>query len=369
MAMAAAAVWWSKTAWRDVDLRAAFDPPRVYAGEPVTLRLAIRNDKRLPLPLVSLGVWLPRGLLPADGAAGDDLIGYRGLWLSPDMAPPEASTAIRGFRRKIFVGGNSEVTLSLSIRATRRGEFWLERLDVAASDPFGLAPIPGDQVPDAALMVMPEPRITLPMSVRRRLPFGMPVRASRMFEERERFAGVRPYEPGDPLNRIHWRLTGHSGELQTKLFEPTRGAEVLFAMDLAVGEPFWDSVYPDIAEDTIGWASFLARTAFEAGWRVGVVANTHFTRGRGPLRIPPSSSRGHEGAVFAALARMPNEPTADMAPVLRELGRRLGMGTTVALISPRPGPKLRTEVALLRRRGLDVVELSPLDAWIKEAGA
>src|SRR2546423_287779 len=80
-----------------------------------------------------------------------------------------------------------------------------------------------------------------------------------MFEQPERFAGVRPYEAGDPLSRIHWKLTGHSGILQTKLFEPARSADVVLALDLAVGEPFWDSIYPEIAEDTIGWASFVGR--------------------------------------------------------------------------------------------------------------
>jgi uncharacterized protein (DUF58 family) len=371
VALAAGTRWWATAAWRHFDVEASFDPPRVFADEATTLRLTIRNEKRLPLPVVSLGVWLPRGLLPGTEAASETVVGYRGMWLPADIAPVEATSAVRGYRRRLFVPGNSEVRLELPVRVTRRGEFWLERVDVEVSDPFRLAPLSLDMVPEAALLVMPQPRIAIPMAVRRRLPFGMPVRAARMFEERERFAGIRPYEAGDPLNRIHWRATAHAGALQTKLFEPTRGAEVLFALDLAVGEPFWDSVYPEIAEDTIGWASFLARQAFQAGWRVGVVANTHFTRGRGAFRIRPSFSRGHEGAVFAALARMPNEPTADMGPVLREFGRRLGRGTTVVLISPRSGPRLREEVAMLRRRGTDLIALSPLDGWpsSREAGA
>jgi uncharacterized protein (DUF58 family) len=182
-----------------------------------------------------------------------------------------------------------------------------------------------------------------------------------MFEERERFAGVRPYEPGDPFNRIHWRLTGHTGALQTKLFEPTRSGEVVLAMDLSVGEPFWDAIFPQVAEDTIGWAAFLARDAIEAGWRVGLLANTHLTRGRGPLRVPASLAKGHEAALFAALARMPNEPTSDMAPVLSEGLRRAGQKPTVILISPEPGPGLRHQVALLRRRGIEVIQVSPLD--------
>ena len=198
---------------------------------------------------------------------------------------------------------------------------------------------------------------------RANIPFGSPAPAARMFEQRERFGGIRPYEPGDPLNRIHWKLTGHTGNLQTKIFEPTRSAEVLLVLDMAAGEPFWDSVYPRIAENTIGWASFLARLAIESGWRVGLIANTHFTRGRGPIRVPPSSVAGHEAMLFAALAMMPNEPTSDLGPVLREVGRSLGRDSTALIVSPRPGPGLQLEIALLRRRGVEVTQVSPLGSF------
>jgi hypothetical protein len=66
--------------------------------------------------------------------------------------------------------------------------------------------------------------------------------------------------------------------------------------------------------------------------------------------------------VFAALARMPNEPTSDLAPVLRESGRRLGRESVALVVSPRPGPALRHEMAALRRRGISVVHVSPLEA-------
>ena len=340
-AIVGAVALWTRIAWKKVEVSARFEPRRAFAGEPVKLRVRIANGKRLPLPLVRLAIWLPPGLAPAKGSG---------------------SPTIRGYQRRLSVGGRSEAVYELPVRVRRRGEYWLERIAVDLTDPFDLAPNRRDLKPEAELVVMPEPRIGIPVAVRRRLPFGTPAHAARMFEERERFAGVRPYEPGDPLNRIHWKLTGHVAGLQTKLFEPTRTADMLLVLDLATGEPFWDSIYPDIAEDTIGWATFLARQAITSGWRVGLVANTHLSRGRGPLRVPPSSRRGHEAALFAALARMPNEATSDLAPVLREAGRRLGRGTSAVVVSPRPGLWLRQEMDVLRRRGAEVVHLSPLEA-------
>lgn len=342
-AIAGAAAAWTRVSWRGVEVTARFAPTRAFLGEPVSLRVTVANRKRFPLPIVSVRVWLPRGLGPAEGGG-------------------RFGHTIRGFERHLSLPGRTEVSLDLPVRVRRRGEFWLDRVDVELSDPFGLAPVNRETRPEAPLLVMPEPRISIPMEVRRRLPFGTPARAARMFEERERFAGVRPYEPGDPLNRIHWKLTGHAAGLQVKLFEPTRSADVTLVLDLAVGEPFWDSVFPEIAEDVIGWASYLARQAMGSGWRVGLVANTHLSRGRGPMRVPPSARAGHEAALFAALARMPNEPTSDLAPVLREAGRRLNRDSTAVVVSARPGPGLRQQMVMLRRRGASVVHLSPLEA-------
>src|SRR5919198_2074515 len=344
--MSVAAMLWARVAWNGVEISVRFYPERVFISERTEVRVHVRNDKRLPIPLMRLGVWLPPELSPIDEAG-----------------PP----TIRGFRRRLYLPGKAEARLALPIRASKRGEYRLRLIEAELSDPFGLTPLHRELAPPPDLLVMPEPRIEIPIEVRRRLPFGTPAPLAFMFEQPERFAGVRPYEAGDPLSRIHWKLTGHSGALQTKLFEPARTADVVLALDLAVGEPFWDSVYPEIAEDTIGWASFVARQAVASAWRIGLVANAHLSRGRGPIRVLPSSARGHEAGLFATLARMPNEPSSDLAPMLRELGRGLSRTAAVVVISPRPGPWLREEIEVVRRRGLEMVELSPIEARLAEA--
>lgn len=340
-AMTAAASAWTRFAGRGVTVEAELTPAKVFVAEPVTLRLTLTNVKRLPLPLVRVTVWLPPGL---------------------SAAPGSSSPTIRGFERRVRLPARSRVVLELPVRVRRRGEYWLEQVKLELTDPFDLAPVRRTLTPEAVVMVLPNPRVPIPTDIRKRLPFGAPAQAARIFESRERFAGVRPYEAGDPLNRIHWKLTGHAGKLQTKVFEPTRSAALLLALDLSGGEPFWDNVYPDLAEETIAWAAFLAREAVDAGWRVGLTVNAHLTRGRGPIRVPMSWARGNEAALFTALARMPNEPTSDLAPVLREAGRHVGSDTTAVVISPRPGRWLWQEMEDLRRRGTDVVHLSSLEA-------
>ncbi len=332
------AAWWVRAAWTGVDVTAEFRPSRSFAGEPVELVVRVVNAKRLPLPIVRLLIRLPDGL-------------------APDAAPDP--TGLRGYRRRLSVPGRGEAVLRLPVFAIARGEYWLEHVRVELTDPFDLAPSARQVEVEQALIVLPGPAGEGPVRIRRWLPFGSPQPGARLFEDREHFAGVRDYAPGDPMHHVHWRLSAHAGRLQTKRFEPTRSAEVLFALDLSAGEPFWHAVDPPGAEETIGWASYLARQAIHAGWRAGIVANTHLRKGRGPLRLAPSASVGHEAALFAALARMPNQPTNDLGPVLREVGRRLTRRTTIVVISPNPGPGLDREVETLRRRGSDVLLLAP----------
>ena len=347
-AIAVTAVVWARTAWRDVAAEASFEPSRAFVGEDTFLVVRVANAKRLPLPIVDLLVSFPEGLYAEE---------------HPDP------TAMRGHRRRMSVDGRTETTLRIPIRAPHRGEYWLEEVQVTLSDPFDLVPLRRAVEVERPLVVMPEPRVGIPLRIRRRLPFGSPAPAARLFEDREHFAGVRDYQLGDPLHHVHWRLSAHTGRLQTKRFEPTRSAEVLFAVDVSNGEPFWHAVSPEAAEEAIGWASYLARQALHAGWRTGLVANTHLRKGRGPLRVPASGSRGHEALLFAALARMPNQPTSDLGPVLREIGRRLPVRTTVVVISARPGPSLLREIGVLRRRGCEVLQLSPPEAALGEETA
>ena len=43
---------------------------------------------------------------------------------------------------------------------------------------------------------------------------------------------ARLYQPGDPLKRVHWKLTARTQEIHTRQFEPQENAQVLLLLDL-----------------------------------------------------------------------------------------------------------------------------------------
>ena len=297
-------------------VEAWFEPARAFIGEPTFLAIRIENAKPRALPIVRIFVRLPEGL--------------------DQVADPEP-TAFHGHRRRTQVDGDAEMVLRFPVHPQHRGEFWLDRVDVELSDPFDLAPIGREIAVERPLLVMPSPRGGVPLRMRRWLPFGAPAPTPVC----SRTASTSPACATTSRATRCTTCTGASpptpAHLQTKTYEPTRSAEVLFALDLSDGEPFWEKADAALAEETIGMASYLARQAIHAGWRAGLVANTHLRRGRGPLRVSAAASAGQESILFTALARMPNQPTDDLAPILREVGRRLTRRTTVVVLSPRPG--------------------------------
>ena len=63
------------------------------------------------------------------------------------------------------------------------------------------------------LLVYPEIAPLEGYDLASRMPLGEIRMTHRLFEDPTRIAGVRAYEAGDPLNRVHWRATARTGSL------------------------------------------------------------------------------------------------------------------------------------------------------------
>ncbi|MCS6866680.1 MAG: DUF58 domain-containing protein [Gemmata sp.] len=64
----------------------------------------------------------------------------------------------------------------------------------------------------------------------------------RLFEDPTRTAGVRQYVRGDPLQRVHWKVTARTGQLHCRLYEPTTLAGATILLD------FHSDSYPSRSE-------------------------------------------------------------------------------------------------------------------------
>lgn len=142
--------------------------------------------------------------------------------------PPRAK--IEGRRMKLCsVPAGGSAVLKYDVECLTRGYYQCGPTLLETGDLFGLHRRHRIVAKPFFLMVLPKV-VPLPKyDFASRRPIGEVNAAHRLFEDPTRNAGVRPYQVGDPLQRVHWRATARTGQLQCRVFDPTTlaGASLL----------------------------------------------------------------------------------------------------------------------------------------------
>jgi uncharacterized protein (DUF58 family) len=134
----------------------------------------------------------------------------------------------------IPASGSRDVRVAVSTRV--RGRLPCPRLRIETRFPFGLWQAWSYYTPPLTAIVYPAPERDAP-----ELPTvlgGAAEQETGLAVAGDEFAGVRPYQDGDPLKRVAWRLAARSDELTVKLFEGHARGEVL--LELGAVDPRLD---------------------------------------------------------------------------------------------------------------------------------
>jgi uncharacterized protein (DUF58 family) len=179
-------------------------------------------------------------------------------------------------------------------------------------------------------------------------------------------AGVREYQPGDPLNRIHWISTARRNRLMVKEFELDPLAEVWIFVDTAQSvqasrpapvqefdpQDVWRKKYqfklqPSTLEYGVTVAASLARYYIQRGRAVGLVYSGQ------SLRVLPSDRGGRQlGKILESLALAQGDGNIPLQGVVEAQARHLPRGSTVILITPSASDAVYQVADLIMRRGL-----------------
>lgn len=126
----------------------------------------------------------------------------------------------------IPASGSREVRVAVATRT--RGRLPCPRLRVETRFPIGLWQAWAYYTPPLTSIVYPAPERDAP-----ELPMvaaGDAEQETGLAVSGDEFAGVRPYQAGDPLKRVAWRLAARSDELTVKLFEGYAQGEVVLEL-------------------------------------------------------------------------------------------------------------------------------------------
>jgi uncharacterized protein (DUF58 family) len=332
----AVAELWSNFGLRGLRYERTIGRERTVWGDDIPLDLAIRNSKPLPVPWVSVD---------------DDV--SRGVIIRDEPLTTNSLTGLVTLRSRWMVGWYERVVRHLAIVADHRGVYSFGPAKVTVADLFGHGGATADFEGRGVYLVRPR---TLPVRLagQHRAPAGDLRARHSLFEDPALFAGVRPYHPGDPIRRVHWRATARTGVTVCKRFDPSRLQNVLIALDVQVGSgPVWVND-EELVESLIVAASSLARHTLLEGASCGLAAVSLSKARDGLAMVPPRAGRDQLGVIADVLARLSVNPSAPFDHLLVRIPQSVAVGTTVVVVTARDPEPYVTALRRLDRWGYPV---------------
>ena len=180
---------------------------------------------------------------------------------------------VKGHRLAVaMLGPLGRKTLNYQLHFATRGYFQVGPLVLETGDLFGLHRRFRIVTEPVYIMVYPKV-VPLPgYDLASRRPIGEIRLTHRLFEDPTRIAGVRYYQPGDPLNRVNWAATARTGVLHCKVYDASTIAGATIVLD------FHQASYParnepGRSELAVTTALALANAVCLMGQPIGLITN------------------------------------------------------------------------------------------------
>ncbi len=342
----------------------AADAGPLQVGDTLTVTLKVRNTGKLPIGWVLVEEMLP------------------------DVAVRRGRITVKGPRIQVlFLRPLQTRTVKLKFTFHARGYYPVGPTLAETGDVFGFYRRHRTLSQPIYVMVLPV-IVALPSyDFASKRPIGEIRLANRLFEDPTRTAGVRPYQLGDPLQRVHWRATARTGVLHSRIYEPTSLAGATILID------FHKAGYPKRGEPTrsdlaVTTACALAYAVSLLNQQVGLASNgrdaaervrtealdapadttaehSFETRGaaRGRFELDDDSTRLRPVVVATrrgfdqfqqireSLARLELTDGSTFARMLLEVAPRLPKDATIVAVLPAVSVETAVALGMMRRQG------------------
>lgn len=356
--------WLTRTWAQSVSVKRNCSKQTAEVGETVAVAVAVTNSGRWPV-----GWLLVEDLLPRQALI---------------HTPARLRVTGRRIQLEMLRAGETK-TMLYQMQCNRRGYYQIGPVVLETGDYFGLHRRYRVGADPQFLLVYPEVIPLEGYDLASRRPIGEVRMTHRLYEDPTRIAGVRTYQPGDPLNRVHWRATARTGMLHSKVYEPSTvaGATLLIDFHSQSHDPRQEPLRSELA---ITAAASLANTLYQLGQQFGLVTNgrdaadrirlegwAHDWRTRDAARhagnmleqsdrlrpIVLTAQRGPEQfrRTLEILARLELTDGLTLSQLIGETDDRIPRDATVVAIVPRVDEETAIALGSLKRRGCAVTAL------------
>lgn len=323
------------------------------------------------------------GTIPVGWVLVEDLL--------PDPMLIRGRLKVQGSRiRVLFIRPLQTKSIKYKVTFEARGYYPVGPFVAETGDVFGLHRRHRLLAGPAYVMVYPKVLPLPPYDFMSQRPIGEIRLANRLFEDPTRSAGVRPYVVGDPLQRVHWRATARTGQLHSRIYEPTSlaGASILVDFHKAGypkrGEPMRSDLAVTVAcslayavslmNQQVGLASNgrdaaerIREEALEAagepppeqGFETRHAAREKFELLDQNTRLRPVVIETRRGIdqfqmIREVLARLELTDATTFAGMVLEVAPRLPKDATLIAVLPRVPVETAIALGMLRRQGFAI---------------
>ena len=334
-------------------------------GDSVRVIVELENRGRLSVPWILLEDSIPIAALHATRPR----LAVDGPWVALTRLAP----------------GEMETVFEYDVKFLQRGYFQFGPLLAETGDVFGLHRRYRLLAEPQFVLVLPKVLPLQGYNLASRRPIGEICVAHRLFEDPTRLAGVRLFQQGDPLNRVHWRATARTGQLHSRVYENSRVAGATLLLDFHE-QSYRGSLGPSSAELAIVAVAALANAVFLQGQQIGLVTNgrdaadrireegwqgeflnrtlarqqaatvAENTRLR-PVVVPTQKSSDNFLRILETLARLEPTDGLEFSGLVREAAVQIPRDATVVAVLSRVTPEMAQALGELVRRGFLVTAI------------
>ncbi len=334
-------------------------------GDSIHLTVELENRGRLPVPWILLEDSIPN----AARQPALRRLQVNGTWMALTRLAP----------------GETETVFDYEVKFPGRGYFQFGPMLVETGDVFGLHRRYRLLTEPQFVLVLPKVLPLQGYNLASRRPIGEIRVAHRLFEDPTRLAGVRLFQQGDPLNRVHWRATARTGQLHSRVYENSRVAGASLLLDFHE-QSYRGSVGSSSAELAIVTVAALANAVSLQGQQIGLITNgrdaadrireegwqgeflnrtlarqqaatlAENTRMR-PVVVPTRKSSDNFLRILETLARLEQTDGLDFSSLIREAAVQLPQDATVVAVFSRVTPEMAQSLGELVQRGFLVTAI------------
>lgn len=263
----------------DFELNVSFSEEQAAEGDTLYLYETITNRKKMILPAVCVKFKASRYLHFEDMASGTVSDYY--------------------YRNEVLsVHAFEQVRRKLKVKCMQRGEYIIDEAEVVGNDYFLRQRYVEKRELNARLIVYPAL-----VDMKRIMPvfqkgYGELATRVPMFEDSFEYVGVRQYQPGDTMNRIHWKASAKTGNWQVRTSAYQAAEPALVVLNLESPGTF---INRSAMEENIRIAYSIVSMLDSRGIETTLVVN-----GTEKLRFT-GNGKGHIAKVRHGLARISYE--------------------------------------------------------------